>query len=59
MNELHMISNTKSLDVKFEMHSQSGLDNLNALIMIYKKLLDDTYVDYLFIKECVTKIFFL
>jgi hypothetical protein len=58
MNELHMISNTKLLDVKFEMHSQSGLDNLNVLIMIYKKLLDDSCVDYLFIKECVTILFF-
>jgi hypothetical protein len=59
MNELHMISNTKSLEVKFEMHSQSRLDNLNVLIMIYKKLLDDTCVDYLFIKECVTNFIFL
>jgi hypothetical protein len=59
MNELHMISNTKSLEVKFEMHSQSRLDNLNVLIMIYKKSLDDTCVDYLFIKECVTNFNFL
>jgi hypothetical protein len=59
MDELHMISNTKSLEVKFEMHSQSRLDNLNVLIMIYKKLLDDTCVDYLFIKECVTNFIFL
>jgi hypothetical protein len=46
-----MISNTKSLDIKFEMHSQSGLDNLNVLIMIYKNLLDDACVDYIFIKR--------
>ncbi len=42
MNEFHMTSNTKLLKVKFEMHSQSRLDNLNVLIMIYKKLLDNT-----------------
>jgi hypothetical protein len=59
MNELHMISNTKSLNVKFEMHSRSGLDNLNILIMMYKNLLDDACVDYLFIKEGVTNFIFL
>jgi hypothetical protein len=59
MNELHMISNTKSLDVKFEMHSQSGLDNLNVLIMIYKNLLDDACVDYIFIKKGVINFIFL
>jgi hypothetical protein len=59
MNELHMISNTNSLDVKFEMHSQSRLDNLNVLIMIYKNLLDDACVNYVFIKEGVTNFIFL
>jgi hypothetical protein len=54
-----MISNTKSLDIKFEMHFQSGLDNLNVLIMIYKNLLDDACVDYIFIKKGVTNFIFL
>jgi hypothetical protein len=40
------------------MHSQLGLDNLNVLIMIYKNLLDDACVDYLFIKEGVTNFIF-